>query len=60
MLLSLKNGVNYYLETYVTNDGIAKTMMEIQNFKMLSSMTSKLYAETLWKIAFRCNEVHTK
>lgn len=60
MWSSWKEVVNQVLDTYATEDVIAKTETEMQSFKLPSSRTPNQYAEALWKTALRCNQVHTE
>lgn len=46
--------INYLLETYITDDVIAKLDAEIFRFPQLSNMTLTEYAEALWNKALRC------
>lgn len=52
--------MNHLLETYVTDDAIPKTEMEIQNFELSSKIMWKDYEEVLRTTALRCNQEYNE
>lgn len=50
--------VNYFPETYGTNDVIAKMDAQIIYFTQLSNITSKKYAKAFWNKLMICNCIH--
>lgn len=60
ILTRYSKGINFLLETYVTNDDIAEKDAENLRLTRPSNMTPTEYADVLWNKALLCELAHDK
>lgn len=60
ILRTCRDVVSFLLQTYATDDVMAKACNNVVNFRQSSAMTEETYFRMLGEKALRCGAVYTK